>query len=297
VRSLQKALHRGLLPAARDCVILSWNGFNLDFAAKTHIMGVLNVTPDSFSDGGLFVDKKSAVRHAYYLAENGADILDIGGESTRPGAAALSLNEELQRTIPVIQAVARSVHIPISIDTCKAEVARRALDAGASMVNDISGLRSDHGMLKVIAEYGVPVVAMHIKGTPKNMQEHPVYEALIPEIMDYLRYSIGLAADSGIPEDRIIIDPGIGFGKTVDHNVEIIKHLKEFTLLGRPVAIGVSRKAFIGKLLGGAPTGERMEGTAAAVAISILNGANIVRVHDVKQMAKVAKVADAIKRA
>ncbi len=278
-------------------MILSWNGFNLDFTCRTHIMGVVNVTPDSFSDGGFFFDKESAVRHADYLVANGADILDIGGESTRPGSEALPLEEELRRTIPVIQAVAKSVHIPVSIDTCKAEVARRALDAGASIVNDISGLRFDPEMPQVVAAYGVPVIVMHIKGTPKNMQTHPVYEALIPEIMDYLRCSIRLAADSGIPEDRVIIDPGIGFGKTADHNLEIIKNLKEFTLLGRPVAIGVSRKSFIGKLLGGAPPSERMEGTAAAVAISILNGAHIVRVHDVKEMAKVARVADAIKLA
>ncbi len=278
-------------------MILSWNGFNLDFTNKTHIMGVLNVTPDSFSDGGFFFDKESAVRHAHYLIDNGADILDIGGESTRPGSSALPLAEELQRTIPVIQAVARSVRIPVSIDTCKAEVARRALDEGASIVNDISGLRSDPAMAQVVAEYGVPVIVMHMKGTPKVMQTHPVYEALIPEIMDYLRCSIRLAADSGIPEDRVIIDPGIGFGKTVDHNLEIIKNLKEFTLLGRPVAIGVSRKAFIGKLLGGAPPSGRMEGTAAAVAVSIVNGAHIVRVHDVREMAMVARVADAIKLA
>jgi dihydropteroate synthase len=278
-------------------MILSWNGFNLDLAGKTHIMGVLNVTPDSFSDGGFFFDKENAVRHAHYLIDNGADILDIGGESTRPGSAALPLSEELQRTIPVIEAVARSVHVPVSIDTCKAEVARRALDAGASIVNDISGLRFDPAMSQVVAEYGVPVIVMHIKGTPKDMQTHPVYEALIPEIMDYLRCSLRLAADSGIPEDLVIIDPGIGFGKTIDHNLEIIKNLKEFTLLGRPVAIGVSRKAFIGKLLGGAPPSERMEGTAAAVAVSIVNGAHIVRVHDVREMAKVARVADAIKLA
>ncbi len=189
------------------------------------------------------------------------------------------------------------MHSPVSIDTCKAEVARRALDAGASMVNDISGLRFDPAMSLVVAEYGVPVIVMHIKGTPKDMQVNPVYEALIPEIMDYLRCSIRLAADSGIPEERVIIDPGIGFGKTVDHNLEIIKNLKEFTLLGRPVAIGVSRKAFIGKLLGGAPATDRMEGTAAAVAVSIVNGAHIVRVHDVREMAKVARVADAIKLA
>ena len=278
-------------------MILSWNGFKLDFTCKTHIMGVLNVTPDSFSDGGFFFDKESAIRHAHYMVENGADILDIGGESTRPGSAGLLPEEELRRTIPVIQAVARSVHVPVSIDTWKAEVARRALDAGASIVNDISGLMFDPAMPRVVAEYGVPVIVMHTKGTPKDMQIRPVYEALIPEVMDYLRCSIRLAADSGIPEDRVIIDPGIGFGKTVNHNLEIIKNLKEFTLLGRPVAIGVSRKSFIGKLLGGEPPSARLEGTAAAVAISIFNGAHIVRVHDVKEMAKVARIADAIKLA
>lgn len=278
-------------------MILSWNGFKLDFAAKTQIMGVLNITPDSFSDGGLYFDRESAVRHAHFLAENGADILDIGGESTRPGAAALPLEEELERTVPVIEAVAKSVGIPISIDTYKSEVARRALAAGASMVNDISGLRFDPAMPEVVAEYGVPVIVMHIKGTPKDMQEHPVYEALIPELMDYFRYSIRLAADAGLPEDLVIIDPGIGFGKTISHNLEIIGNLKELTMLGRPVAIGVSRKAFIGKILGGVPSDRRIEGTAAAVAASILNGADIVRVHDVREMAKVARVADAIKRA
>jgi dihydropteroate synthase len=277
-------------------VILSWNGFSLNFAARTYVMGVVNVTPDSFSDGGFFFDTESAIRHANYLAEQGADILDIGGESTRPGAAALQLDEELRRIIPVIKSVAGQVRIPISIDTYKSKVARRALDAGASIVNDISGLRFDPGMPKVVAEYGVPAIAMHIKGTPEDMQKHPVYEALVPEIMDYMRGSIMLAGDAGVPEEHIIIDPGIGFGKTMVHNLEIIKNLKEFTLLGRPLAIGVSRKAFIGKLLGGVPPSERMEGTAAAVTASILNGANIVRVHDVTEMVKVARVADAIKR-
>ncbi|MBF0559603.1 MAG: dihydropteroate synthase [Nitrospirae bacterium] len=260
-------------------------------------MGVLNITPDSFSDGGLYFDGQDAVRQAQFLIENGADILDIGGESTRPGAVALPLEEELRRTLPVIEAVSKSTSIPISIDTYKSEVARRALDAGASMVNDISGLRFDPAMPKVIAEHGVPVVVMHIKGTPKDMQEAPVYEALVPEILDYFRLSIRIAADAGIPEDLIIVDPGIGFGKNMGHNLEIIANLKEFTMLGRPVAIGVSRKTFIGKILGGAHPDSRLEGTAAAVTASILNGANIVRVHDVREMAKVARVADAIKRA
>ncbi|MBI5213657.1 MAG: dihydropteroate synthase [Nitrospirae bacterium] len=275
---------------------LQWSNFSLDFSKKTHVMGILNVTPDSFSDGGVYFDKDKAVEHALRLVEEGADIIDIGGESTRPGSEPVSVEEETRRTAPVIEAIAKAVNVPISIDTYKAEVARRALDAGASIVNDISGLRFDPDMPKVVSEYKVPVIIMHIKGRPKDMQQNPVYEALIPEIMDYLRISIRLAGNFGIPENMIIIDPGIGFGKTFEHNLYIIKNLHEFTLLGMPVAVGVSRKAFIGKILGDAPPSERIEGTAAAVAISIFNGANIVRVHDVKEMAKVAKVADSIKR-
>ncbi len=277
-------------------MILSWRNFSLDFSKKTYIMGILNVTPDSFSDGGLFFDKSTAVKRALQMCEEGADIIDIGGESTRPGSEPVPVEEELRRTIPVIEAIAKEIPIPISIDTYKAEVAQRALDAGASIVNDISGLRYDTGMPRVIAEYKVPVVVMHIRGKPKDMQINPVYEALIPEIMDYLRGSIRLALDAGIQDDMIVIDPGIGFGKTFEQNLNIIHNLQELTSLERPVLIGASRKAFIGKILGDESPGERFEGTAAAVAISILNGANIIRVHDLKEMVKVAKVADAIKR-
>lgn len=275
---------------------LFWSNFCLDFSKKTYLMGVLNVTPDSFSDGGLYLDKSLAVRRAHEMIEDGADIIDIGGESTRPGSESVSLEEEIARTIPVIEALAKDIKVPISIDTYKAEVAKRALDAGASMVNDISGLRFDPDMPEVVSEYKVPVVIMHIKGTPKNMQVDPSYEALIPEIMDYLRISIRLAVKFGIDEDKIVIDPGIGFGKTFDHNLDIIKNLHKFTLLEKPILAGPSRKAFIGKILGDAPASERLEGTAAAVAISIFNGANILRVHDVKEMVKVARVADAIRR-
>ena len=259
-------------------------------------MGILNVTPDSFSDGGRYFDKASAIRRAYEMVEEGADIIDVGGESTRPGSEPVPLQEEIDRTIPVIEEISKKIKVPVSIDTYKAEVARRALDAGASIVNDISGLRFDPEMPKVVSQYKVPVVIMHIKGTPKDMQANPIYEALIPEIMDYFRESIRLAVESGITEDKIIIDPGIGFGKTFDHNLEIIKNLREFTLLEKPLLVGVSRKAFIGKILGDAPVSERLEGSEAAAAISILNGANIIRVHDVKEMKKVALVADAIKR-
>ena len=275
---------------------LFWSHYFFDFSRKTYIMGILNVTPDSFSDGGIFFDKSAAIRQGIKMAEDGADIIDIGGESTRPGSEPVTIEEELRRTIPVIEALAEEVNIPISIDTYKAEVAKRALDAGAEMVNDISGLRYDPLMPKVVAEYKVPVVIMHIKGSPKDMQKNPVYEALLPEIMDYLREGIRIAMKAGIPENNIIIDPGIGFGKRSEHNLEIIHALSEFALLEKPLLVGPSRKAFIGNILGDVPPGERFEGTAAAVAVSIFNGADIVRVHDVKEMAKVTKVADAIKR-
>ncbi len=275
---------------------ITWHNFCLDFSDKTYIMGILNVTPDSFSEGGLYFDKSAAVKRAYQMAEEGADVIDIGGESTRPGSVPVPIEEEMDRTIPVIKEIAKNIKIPISIDTYKAEVARRALDAGASIVNDISGMRFDPDMPRVVSENKAPVVLMHIKGNPKTMQQTPVYEALIPEIMDYLRLSIRLALKFGISEDKIIIDPGIGFGKTFDHNLKIIKNLHEFTLLEKPILIGPSRKAFIGRILGDVPASGRLEGTSAAVAASILNGANIVRVHDVKEMKKVALVADAVKR-
>jgi dihydropteroate synthase len=275
---------------------LSWANYSLDFSQKTCIMGILNVTPDSFSDSGLYLDKAQAINRAVRMAEEGADIIDIGGESTRPGSEPLAIEEELRRTIPVIEALSKEIDIPLSVDTYKSGVARRALDAGASMVNDISGLRFDPMMPKVVSEYRVPVVIMHIKGAPKDMQKNPVYQALMPEVMDTLREGIRSAMESGVSEDKIIVDPGIGFGKTSEHNLEIIHNLRELTFLEKPVLIGPSRKAFIGKVLGDVPPGERLEGTAAAVAVSIMNGANIIRVHDVKEMAKVAKIADAIKR-
>jgi len=275
---------------------LSFRNFFLDLSRKTHVMGILNITPDSFTDGGIFFRKDSAVEHGLRMVEDGADLIDIGGESTRPGSDPVEFEEEIRRTIPVIEELSKRVNVPISIDTYKADVAKRALDAGASMVNDISGLRFDPEMAGVAADYKAPLVIMHIKGSPKNMQVNPEYEALIPEIIAYLRISIKLAVDAGVKEDMIIIDPGIGFGKTFEHNLEILKNLREFTLLEKPLLIGPSRKAFIGKILGNSPTSERLEGTAAAVAISIMNGANIIRVHDVKEMVKVSKVADAIKR-
>jgi dihydropteroate synthase len=274
---------------------LAWRDFEFDFSSKTYIMGVLNITPDSFSDGGLYFDKNKAVDRALEMQDEGADIIDLGGESTRPGAERVSSEEEIKRTIPVIEKLGRNLTIPISIDTYKSRVAQAALSAGASVVNDISGLRFDPEMAGIIAKHQVPVVIMHIKGTPQNMQNAPSYEALIPEIMDYLRAGIEIAERAGISSDRIIIDPGIGFGKTVEHNLEILKHLDEFTGFEKPILIGPSRKSFIGKILGDVPVSQRLEGTSAAVAIGIKNGANMIRVHDVREMINVVKVADAIK--
>jgi dihydropteroate synthase len=275
---------------------LIWKNFSFDLSRRTYIMGILNVTPDSFSDGGMYFSKGAAVEQALRMQDEGADIIDIGGESTRPGAKRISVREETGRVVPVIEAIAGKIKIPLSVDTYKSEVAKAAISAGASMVNDISGLRFDRKMPGVVARHGVPVVIMHIKGTPGNMQNNPAYEALIPEITDYLRGGIAIARDAGISDDKIIIDPGIGFGKTAEHNLEIINRLGEFAGLEKPILLGPSRKSFIGKILGGLPAEERFEGTAAAVAIGIFNGVNIIRVHDVKGMVRVARVADAIKR-
>ncbi|MDP3025695.1 MAG: dihydropteroate synthase [candidate division Zixibacteria bacterium] len=265
----------------------------LDFSSRTHLMGVLNVTPDSFSDGGRFFKLEEAIKQGLKLAEEGADMIDVGGESTRPGSEPVTIEEELRRVIPVIEELTKMIQVPISIDTYKSRVAKEALDSGASMVNDISGLRYDPEMKKVIAKYDVPVVLMHIKGTPKNMQENPHYDNLIEEIKTYLIESIKIAKEAGIDEDKIIIDPGIGFGKTPEDNLKILKNLNEFTELGRPLMVGVSRKSFIGKILN-LPTEERLEGSLASMAAAIMNGANILRVHDVKESKRVAKLVDAI---
>ena len=262
-----------------------------DLSSRTHIMGILNVTTDSFSDGGNFIDPEHAVRHALEMIEDGADFIDVGGESTRPGAEAVSVEEELRRVVPVVERLAKSTSLPISIDTYKSAVAERVLDLGAVMVNDISGLRFDSKMVDVIANRNASVVLMHIKGTPKTMQEEPHYDDVVEDICQYLHESILMAERKGI--EQIIIDPGIGFGKAPGHNLEIIRRLKEFQRLGYPVLVGPSRKSFIGKILD-LPVEKRLEGTAAAVAVSLMNGANIVRVHDVKEMKRVAKVVDAI---
>ncbi len=273
---------------------LNWPGHSLDLGKRTHVMGVINVTPDSFSDGGLYFQKETAIEHGLRLAQDGADIIDVGGESTRPFSEEVSLQEELDRVVPVVEALSRALQVPISIDTCKAEVARQALEAGASIINDISALRFDPDITSVAAEAGIPVILMHMQGTPGNMQKNPFYQNLIPEILDFLRLAVDRAVSGGIKNDMIIVDPGIGFGKTVEHNLEIIRELGQFCVLGRPVLLGTSNKTFIGRLLNKEPH-ERDTGTMATVAAGVLNGADIVRVHNVKKAVETVKIVDAIK--
>jgi len=270
--------------------------YRFPLGRRTLIMGILNVTPDSFADGGRYNDLNSAILHAKDMVSQGADIIDVGGESTRPGAKPVSLKEELRRVIPVITALLEEVDLPISIDTYRSEVAQKALDLGAHMVNDISALRMDPEMASLVASYKVPLVLMHMQGRPRNMQRNPRYKCVVGEVLDFLRERIRAAVDRGIDEANIIIDPGIGFGKLASHNLEIIRRLWEFKSLGRPILLGPSRKRVIGDVLG-LPLEERLEGTAALVSCAILNGANIVRVHDVKEMVRVARMADAIKNA
>jgi dihydropteroate synthase len=259
-------------------------------------MGVLNVTPDSFSDGGLYYQRERAIEQGLALERDGADIIDIGGESTRPYSEEVSCDQELSRVIPVIEALKGKLRIPISIDTCKAEVARQAISAGASIINDVSALRFDPEMASVAAKAGVPVILMHMKGTPGNMQDDPQYDNLILEILDFLEDAIDRAVKGGINKDLIIVDPGIGFGKSFAHNLEIIKKLNRFSSLDRPILLGTSRKAFIGGILGNDPD-KRDIGTMATVSAGILKGAHIVRVHDVKMAQETVKVTDAIRTA
>ncbi len=263
-----------------------------DFGERTYLMAILNVTPDSFSDGGRYYDTTKAVDRGLAMVDEGADFIDVGGESTRPGAESVSIEEELRRVIPVIKQLVQETTIPVSIDTYKSEVAEQAFDAGATVVNDISGLHFDAHLADTIAKYHASVVLMHIKGSPQTMQEHPQYTDVMEEICSYLQESIHHAERKGI--DQIIIDPGIGFGKNLSHNLEIFRRLGELQRFGYPVLVGPSRKSFIGMILD-VPIDERLEGTAAAAAAAIMNGANIVRVHDVKEMKRVFKVIDAIK--
>jgi dihydropteroate synthase len=269
----------------------------LDLGSRTHIMGILNVTPDSFSDGGRYIDAEKALAHAQEMAASGADIIDIGGESTRPGAEPLSEEEELARIIPLIERLSSELSVPLSVDTYKSTVAQKALEAGASIVNDISGLRFSPDMAKIVADYGAAVIIMHIKGTPRDMQQNPVYKDVVEEVLSYLGEGIELAGKAGVDREKILIDPGIGFGKTLEHNLTLLNRLDEFRGLGRPIVLGTSRKKFIGAVLDIPVPEQRVDGTAATVAIGIERGAGVVRVHDVARMTHVARMTDAIVRA
>lgn len=266
----------------------------LHLERQTLLMGILNVTPDSFSDGGLYYEKEDAIAHGLKMVEEGADILDVGGESTRPGSKSLEIEEELRRVIPVIEALAERVDVPISIDTTKPEVAHEAIKAGAQMINDISGLYLNPNLAEVAAGEDVPIVLMHIRGTPETMQKDIHYDSLFSEILQYLEESIKRAESAGLDPQQIIVDPGIGFGKTVEHNLLIIKNLSEFRILGKPILLGTSRKSFIGKILNADAT-DRLEGTLSTIAIGILNGAHLIRCHDVLPAKRAIALADAIR--
>jgi dihydropteroate synthase len=257
------------------------------------LMGIVNVTPDSFFDGGRFCDPQRAVEHAIRLVDEGAELLDIGAESTRPGALPVDEQEERRRLIPVVAAVSKAVSIPISVDTSKAEVARAAIDAGAAMINDVTALRGDGTMVNVLAETGAGVVLMHMQGTPQTMQQAPHYDDVVGEVLQFLAERAAFAIDHGVAEHGIVVDPGIGFGKTLRHNLDLLAHLQTFVQLGFPLLVGPSRKGFIGQL-----THQSVEarawGTAAVVALSVQQGAKILRVHDVASMKDVAGVAVAI---
>ena len=277
-------------------MVIEGDGFRWDCSKRTRIMGILNVTPDSFYDGGRYWDPYTAVRHGQRMAEEGADIIDVGGESTRPGAEPVQLEEELRRVIPVIERLKDRSGRAVSIDTRKAEVARKAIDAGARMVNDVSGMTADPFMVEAVASTGVPVVIMHTAGTPRDMQRNPGYRDTVGEIVDWLGARIEHAVAHGIRRSKIIIDPGIGFGKRLSDNLLLIQSLASFRKLNCPILIGPSRKAFIGTVLD-AEKDERMEGTAAAVALSVANGASFIRVHDVREMGRVVRMTNAICRA
>jgi dihydropteroate synthase len=265
---------------------------------RTHLMGVVNVTPDSFSDGGRYLNREAAVEHARRLVEAGADILDVGGESTRPGAGAVPAEGELERVLPVIEALRDVTEVPISIDTRKASVAREALRLGAMLVNDISGLGHDPAMVEVVAELGAALALMHIRGTPETMQVDPRYEDVVAEVIDGLGTGIERAVAAGVRRERIWVDPGIGFGKTVGHNLFLLRHLAELRVLGVPVLVGTSRKGFVGAVAGGRPPEHRLAGTLASLAaVAVLHGADIVRVHDVAEARDALAVADAIAHA
>jgi dihydropteroate synthase len=273
--------------------IVEWPKGRLDFTAGCIVMGVLNVTPDSFSDGGRFFDKDKAIEHGLKMAAEGAAIIDIGAESTRPGAEPVSADEQINRAVPVIEAICERINIPISIDTNRSEVAGVALQAGAAIINDITAL-SDERMGELAAKQQVPVVLMHMQGTPLTMQVEPKYEDVVEEVLQFLLDRARRAEEFGIPKERIFIDPGVGFGKTLEHNLELLRNTDKFVTTGYRVLIGTSRKSFIGTITDKNNPADRIFGTAASVALCVAAGVSIVRVHDIAEMTDVVKMATAI---
>ena len=272
-------------------------GRALELGARTLVMGIINVTPDSFSDGGVLFDPARAIEAGVQMAADGADLVDIGGESTRPGAQALDAAAEHRRVLPAIEGLARRVSVPISVDTYKASIARAALDAGASLVNDVSGLRYEPDLAEVVARLRVPIILMHTRGRSKDMYKQAVYSEVVDEVLDELRESIAFAGSAGIPKESVLVDPGLGFAKEATHNYEVLGRLGEFSDLGRPLVVGPSRKAFLNKPLPKeVSASERDWPTAAAVTAAVLAGAHIVRVHAVREMIPVVRVADEIRK-
>jgi dihydropteroate synthase len=272
---------------------LKWADHAMDLDTRTYVMGILNVTPDSFCEKGRFFDYHKAVEHGEFMARQGADVIDIGGESTRPYSRRISAQEEMDRVLPVVEALSKRIHVPLSIDTYKAIVAEEALKAGASIINDISAFRFDADMPEVASRAGCPVVLMHMQGTPEDMQDHPRYDDVVSDVIRFLRDAQKRAVEAGIRKDLVMVDPGIGFGKTFNHNLTIIRRLSELRVLGCPILVGASNKAFIGRILG-KDAHERGVGTMATVAAAVMNGAHVVRVHDVGQTVETVKVIDAI---
>ena len=285
---------KGLQSLPADDYVIKTRHGTMALGRRTLLMGIINVTPDSFYDGGKRFDPAKAVADGVGLVEEGADMIDIGGESTRPGAPPVSAEEELQRVLPVVQGLRRTVKVPISIDTYKARVARAALTAGADIVNDISALRFDPEMTVLVATERVPVVLMHMQGTPQTMQAEPRYSNVLGEVQDFLEARVGVALEAGVERDNIILDPGIGFGKTLDHNLILLRGLPVFASMGYPLLVGASRKTFIGKILDAKPD-ERLEGSLAAAVTAVFGGAHIIRAHDVKETCRAVRVADAIR--
>jgi dihydropteroate synthase len=277
-----------------NSAILRTSRREIKVGERTLIMGIINATPDSFSDGGRFATPANAVEEGIRMVEDGADIIDIGGESSRPGSDPVPEEEELRRVIPVIRGLAGRISVPLSIDTMKAAVAREAIAEGAEIINDISSMNYDDRMATVVAEAGAAVILMHMRGLPKTMQTgNLAYPSLLGEVISFLKERIDNAEERGIAPVQIMIDPGLGFGKSAIDNMRLIRHLSDFKILGRPIVTGVSRKSFIGHVMGGSPQ-ERIEGTAASITATILNGSRVIRVHDVKMMKKVAAMADAL---